>query len=283
MSVEKKTGFSFGFSKTKQKTQIVHTQAFKDETLIKTDEKIDLISSIDSKKITFQDKSLNEAKKPIVIPCPKNQTLIDKAKKSKEDVDLIDNLEKKLETTEKNGDAEAIKALIAATRDKKESKEDENLQIPIGEKLDEIKELEKVDEPNYEAIDLEQFGKAALRGMGWSEKSGIGLTNKRSFQVVEPELRPKGLGLGAGFNKKSKTDEKDSSENSNLKYRKGAYVEILTGKYQNEYGEILGFDDGLNRVLIKVFDANETVSLLQNFTKLISKSDYEALSKRRRR
>ena len=54
------------------------------------------------------------------------------------------------------------------------------------------KEVENIEEPNYETIGIEQFGLAALRGMGWNEKIGIGLTNKRSCAVFEPELRPKG-------------------------------------------------------------------------------------------
>ena len=38
-------------------------------------------------------------------------------------------------------------------------------------------------------------GLAAIRGMGWSEKNGIGLTNKRTSEMVEVELRPKGFYL----------------------------------------------------------------------------------------
>lgn len=281
MSVEKKMGFSFGFSKTKQKTQIVKTQAFQEEKKSDFSEKIDLITSIDAKKITFQDKTLNETKKPLVIPCQKNETLVEKAKKERENGSVAE-LEKKLEKCEQNGDTEAVKALLSAIREKKEVKEDENLKIPVNSELID-KNMEKIEEPNYEAIDLELFGKAALRGMGWSEKTGIGLTNKRSFQVVEPELRPRGLGLGAGFAKKQKNDHAESNDKSRLVYRKGAYVEILSGKYDREFGEIVGFDDGLNRILVKIFDTNETISLLQHLTKLISKSDYESVHKRKRK
>lgn len=280
MSVDKKMGFSFGFSKTKQKTQIVQAQVFNDDKKSDLGEKIDLITSIDSKKITFQDQNLNETKKPVVIPCAKNESLVEKAKRDRENSTVVE-LEKKLEKCEQNGDTEAVKALLAAIKEKKEVKDDENLKIPINSEEME-KNLEKIEEPNYEAIDLEMFGKAALRGMGWSEKTGIGLTNKRSFQVVEPELRPRGLGLGAGFGKKQKKNDTESNDKSKLVYRKGAYVEILSGKYDGEYGEIIGFDDGLDRILVKVFNYNESVSLLQNLTKLISKSDYDSVRKRKR-
>lgn len=49
---------------------------------------------------------------------------------------------------------------------------------------------------DYESLPVEQFGKALLRGLGWSEGEGVG----RKRQVVEPKQvirRPDRLGLGA--------------------------------------------------------------------------------------
>lgn len=291
MNLEKKTSsFSFGFSKTKQKTSVIQTAAFKEETK-KTDENIELITSIEGFKLKSLNKSSDTSKKAIVIPCQKNQTLIDtvKYKKSKDSTDLLD--ESLINSNAKSDDLEAIRALISDSRVKKEDAENTDLKIPIKEGKSEEKssEIEKVEDPNYEAIDLEQFGKAALRGMGWSEKGGIGLTNKRSCAVVEPELRPKGLGLGAAFGKKKqKTGEADQGENDSkkddsLRYVKGAYVEILNGKYKDEIAQIVSFDDGLNRILVKLVDIDQTVSLLQNFTRLVSKSEYEGSMKKKKR
>lgn len=48
----------------------------------------------------------------------------------------------------------------------------------------------------YEALPVEEFGKALLRGLGWSDGQGVG----RKRQVVEPKQvirRPDRLGLGA--------------------------------------------------------------------------------------
>ncbi len=55
------------------------------------------------------------------------------------------------------------------------------------------------DEPaNYDAVRIEDFGLAMLRGMGWSEgEPMIGRTNKAVVPARIPELRPKGVGLGA--------------------------------------------------------------------------------------
>jgi hypothetical protein len=115
--------------------------------------------------------------------------------------------------------------------------------------------------------------------MGWNEKEGLGLTNKRSFQLKDFELRPKGLGLGAGFsNKKTKTESNSSSDRSSsltLSYTKGAYVEILSGKHQDEIGHIVSFDDGLNRIMVKLARDDQTISILQTLTRLLSKSEYE--------
>ena len=66
-----------------------------------------------------------------------------------------------------------------------------------------------------------------------------------------------------------------NQQDSNLKYSKGAYVQILTGKHQDEYGQIVSFDDGLNRILVKLHESEQVVSFIQSLTRLVSKSDYK--------
>ena len=117
-------------------------------------------------------------------------------------------------------------------------------------------------------------GMAALRGMGWNEKEGIGLTNKRVSSMVEPELRPKGLGLGAGSAKKAKSDENKEETDNGLRYIKNAYVQITAGKNKNEYGQIVGFDNGLDRIIIKLGNNDQSLSFLQTCTRLVSKSEF---------
>ncbi len=128
---------------------------------------------------------------------------------------------------------------------------------------------------------------AALRGMGWNEKTGIGLTNKRSADLFIPQVRPKGLGLGAGLSNKKhrpgEDEERSSNQENSLKYVKGAYLQILSGKHQDEYGQLVSFDDGLNRILIKLHDSQETISILQSLTRLVSKSDYARATERHSR
>ena len=55
-------------------------------------------------------------------------------------------------------------------------------QIPSGfetdEKLDVSLRPEEAEMADYEAVPIEQFGMAVLRGMGWKKGVGIGRNNK---------------------------------------------------------------------------------------------------------
>ncbi len=53
------------------------------------------------------------------------------------------------------------------------------------------------DDPDYGSVPIEHFGMAILRGCGWNDGDGIGKTNRQVVPLRLPQLRPKGLGLGA--------------------------------------------------------------------------------------
>ena len=154
MSENKAMVLTFGFSKTKKQTSLV-----KSETAAKTfglesksEEKIELITSIVGKKVKPAQVNLEEEKrkKPLIIPCKKNELQI-VSSKSKENRDAVKENEKKVEVNAE--DAEAIQALMADSLHKKKEKEDQTLSIPIES------QSEIVEEPNYEAVGVEQFGK----------------------------------------------------------------------------------------------------------------------------
>jgi hypothetical protein len=276
--MEKKPALSFGFSKVKPKSTLAKndSEAFREYKKRNEEEKIEIITSIEGNRLTpLNGQSSDASKKPLVIPCQKNQLIVGEKKSQLEKV-----LDQKETTASKSDDLEAVRELLKDTKRKNEEKEKQaNMKIELNAEKAKVEEIE---EPNYEAIDLEQFGKAALRGMGWNEKEGIGLTNKRTFAFVEPELRPKGLGLGAGFNKKKERSSNEQEEESGgLKFVKGAFVQILSGKYRDDIGQIVSFDDGLNRVLVKLAISDQNVSVIQSYTKLISKSEYESLAKKK--
>lgn len=277
--VSKPLSIGFSFSKTKQKTTLIQTETVKlfkqDDSKKKSNNENDqpeLITSIEGTKVKPLNGTSKQDNKPLVIPCQKNQLLI-KSKKDTKD-DNTDSF--KIDPKANPDDVEAVKALIQDSLKRKNTeKEEDNIAISLNENG--VEEIEAVEDPNYEAVDLEKFGLAALRGMGWSEKKGIGKTNKRPSAVYEPELRPKGLGLGAGFSsKKIKTDDRnDSSRQDNLSYVKGACVEILYGKHSAQVGQIASFDDSLGRVLVKLAKNDDLISILQDHTKLLSKKDYQ--------
>ncbi len=293
-----KKGFTFGFSKTKPKINLSQTEKAKEFQLEtnKPDSNIELIKSIEGKKVNTVNKSADdEKKKPLIIPCAKNNLIFDikreeirnnkiKAEQENASSSQTEAVQPPLISNGKIDDMAAIAALIADSKKKLEEKDKVDLKIPLTE--EEKSEKARVEEPDYEKIDLEKFGIAALRGMGWSEKSGMGLSNKRSIAVYEPELRPKGLGLGAGSGtKKLRPGETESeakpAQESSLKYVKGAYVQVLNGKHANEYGQIVSFDDDLNRIIVKLASDDTTISLIQNYTKLLSKNDYLDATERR--
>ena len=165
----------------------------------------DLILSIENNKVNSTKADKNEKKVPIV-------PLLASTKRTKEDI-------------------EAIKALIAdSKKDLTENlkEKNENLKVDLNEdrQLQTTDTVETVEDPNYEQINIDDFGMACLRGMGWKETDGIGISNKRKVKMVEPELRPRGLGLGANLNKKHKGDEDQSSINDKLVIHKRSIFTI---------------------------------------------------------
>ena len=281
---KKTTTIAFGFSKTKPKTNLIqssslaNSKTFEVKTNEKDEEKIELITSLAGNKI----QSLNpvEKKGPLIIPCQEN-TLIIKSTKSQEkqqdDASTSATLLNGLAANASPEDIEAYKALLAEQESRKNTNNNQNSLVieTATEKKEKGEDEEMIEEPDYEKVEIEKFGLAVLRGMGWNEKEGIGKNGKRKVAVYEPELRPKGLGLGASVAKKVKENENEADSKDSLRYVKGALVRIEAGKYDGDYGELVGFDDGLNRILVRVHSTGDTVSLIQFVTRLVTKDEFK--------
>lgn len=130
---------------------------------------------------------------------------------------------------------------------------------------------------DYENIPVNQFGLAMLRGMGWKPDEGIG-KNKKLVPVTAPNVRPKGMGLGAdkvllasAKAAKASTNSKDEEE---LRMAKGAYVKILAGMNKNMYGQVEGFTDDSGRVLLKMAIGGRVISVNEGTVILVSKKEY---------
>lgn len=156
------------------------------------------------------------------------------------------------------------------------------------EKNEEAKEIDNAD---YDQVPIEEFGMAVLRGMGFKEAAGLGISNKKQVNVFVPESRPRGLGLGADRKilekinqlkrnlKQSGIDEKDD-----LCYEKGAFVLIEKGLHQDQYGTIESIEEDTARltVALAIGGTNrkkEVISISQYNVKLVTEKEFLKYSK----
>ncbi|KAF9417028.1 hypothetical protein HW555_005780 [Spodoptera exigua] len=266
---------SFGFMKTKKVEKPI--------TPIVNEDKREYIECVEEKSIKVIGGETATEDLPLVIPMKPN-TLItaEKLKKIAEEVErAVQEPEIKEEPVEKENvvDNEALTLEQMAVRElmqeaKKEIKVEvpDNLAIPTPAKpvLDGEKESTLDD---YESVPIQQFGMAMLRGMGWTP-------SKDGSKYKQPELRPKGLGLGADKvikdNQKKQTKDKKEEE---LVIVKNSFVKITTGKYSGYYGKVVSLDEDNGRVMVEITVKKETVSLSEFMMQAVTKSEYDRESK----
>uniref|UniRef100_A0A6M2DTQ5 Putative g-patch domain protein n=1 Tax=Xenopsylla cheopis TaxID=163159 RepID=A0A6M2DTQ5_XENCH len=273
---------SFGFSKIIKK-QDLNTTKVKNEN-------VELIACIESKTIKVVGNDLKLEKGPLVIPMKENKKpLSNLLRIIKEETGEIsgdvpsieEKVKNKVENVESQGDSlEAIAAKeIIKDLNKSETKEVKVFEVPLAKDIPLEGEKESTLD-DYENIPIGDFGLAMLRGMGWQDGQGIGKSNSQ-IKVAIPELRPKGLGLGAdrpaarnvNMNKDGKTKEET------LMIKKGAFVKILMGKHADFYGQIEGLDDDAGRIFIKLALGGNKLSLNEFMVEPVTKSEYEKNAK----
>lgn len=156
-----------------------------------------------------------------------------------------------------------------------------------------------------------------LRGMGWKPGKGIGKNEKyelcfaceilavcllhslfqhtslrdshyipthcfyRIVATVVPELRPKGMGLGADKVTLQKQNGKRQKEEEELRMEKGSFVKIIAGKQSvcNAYGQIEGFDEDAGRLIVKMALGGDTISVNECTVQAVTKAEYLKNSK----
>ncbi|XP_043470186.1 G-patch domain and KOW motifs-containing protein [Leptopilina heterotoma] len=132
---------------------------------------------------------------------------------------------------------------------------------------------------DYEQIPIEKFGEAMLRGMGWQPGKGIG-KNQKIVAAVIPELRPRGMGLGADkITIQKQIAASKVAEEGNLKLVKGAFIKIITGKQSGNYGHIEGLDDDGGRLMIKLALGGSIISINESLVQLVTKAEFDKYSK----
>lgn len=96
----------------------------------------------------------------------------------------------------------------------------------------------------------------------------------------EPELRPKGLGLGANKLVKSENakNAKDDS-GKELQLVKGAFVKIIAGTHKGNYCEVQGLDDEAGRIIVKTALKSEILTLNEFLLVTVTKDEFSKNSK----
>ncbi|XP_013140352.1 PREDICTED: G patch domain and KOW motifs-containing protein isoform X2 [Papilio polytes] len=167
-------------------------------------------------------------------------------------------------------DQMAVRELLQeAKQEKKQEVQSLNILVPSTPVIDGQKESSLDD---YEAVPVREFGMAMLRGMGWTP-------GKEGSKYKLPNLRPKGLGLGA--DKVIKDNQKNASKDNDkeLAIVKNACVKITAGKYNGCYGKVVSLDDDNGRVMVNIPVKKETVSLSEFMMQPVTKSEFDKQAK----
>ncbi|XP_045513698.1 G-patch domain and KOW motifs-containing protein [Pieris brassicae] len=255
---------SFGFMKTKKQ----------DKPIVA--EKKDYIECVEEKSIKVVGGEI-EDRAPLVIQMKPN-TLIT-AERLNQIAAKVENFE------DENPEVDNTQTI---------SPENETLdQMAARELLEEAKKIEVVDastlvvpipaQPilegkkestldDYESIPIQDFGIAMLRGMGWTP-------GKELSKYKLPQLRPKGLGLGADKVVKENQKKSTRENDEDLAIVKKAFVKITMGKYAGFYGQVVSLDEENGRAMVDISIKKETVSLSEFMMQPVSKSDYDKQSK----
>lgn len=288
MATEKPKGLSFGFIKKKENLIIRP----KSEEL-EADGDVDFVTSIDEKEI----KSViaPKRKEELVIPLIKNNNWrLSREKRMKKAENKEGVSGGKTEASEL--DNLAIQELLQDAAEAKDSWKkitttDSNVviplmfqnKVPVGFEEDENFDVSiRPEEPsmeNYEAVPVEEFGLAMLRGMGWKPGEPIGDTNKSIAAIVEPKIRPKGLGLGAEIAPPKSVGNLTKAEAKQLILGKGAYVCVQSGEHKGFYGQIECFDDDMSRATVKLALKNIHIYIPVPLLQLVDKKEFDKESK----
>ncbi|XP_076546824.1 G-patch domain and KOW motifs-containing protein-like isoform X2 [Osmia lignaria lignaria] len=294
---------SFGFVKSIKKPVLK-------STVPQEEKKVDYIECLDEKGIkvigeekkkdeplvipllgskTWHDRIINKIDADIFEPKTKEEPTDDSAKQEgKVDVpngsllpqisvkeEVIENDENKAVTLEEQAAKEIIEDLNS--KEKEQQSETKTLTLSLTDDPS-LRGTEQSTLEDYDKIPVDAFGLAMLRGMGWQPGKGIG-KNEKVVSAVIPELRPKGMGLGADkvTLQKKNTDSKKQEEE--LKIEKGTFVKIIAGKQSNNYGQIEGFDEDAGRLIIKLALGGNIISVNEFMVQPVTKSEYSKNSK----
>lgn len=133
---------------------------------------------------------------------------------------------------------------------------------------------------DYNAVPIEQFGLAMLRGMGFKADEGVGKT-KQKVNEIKVEVRPKGLGLGAIPVKKKIADVKKNAEDDVLQMKVGAYVRVVSGPYEDRYGQVKSINGDMGRITLKwaLGSDGPPQEVMEGFVELVTKKQHDEIGR----
>ncbi|XP_063539567.1 G-patch domain and KOW motifs-containing protein-like [Cydia strobilella] len=262
---------SFSFTKTKKVEKPVVA------------ERKEYIECLEEKSIKVVGGEVVEEKAPLVIAMKPNtlitaerlKQIAEEVEKGAEEVPAPGDNGAKGDNQPKNETIDQMAVRELLNEAKKEIKVEGpvlTVAVPSQPVLDGQKESTLED---YDTVPIQEFGMAMLRGMGWTASKDQQLKHK------QPELRPKGLGLGADkvIKDNQKKNVSKDKKDEELSIVKNSFVKITTGKYSGLYGKVVSLDEDNGRVMVDITIKKETVSLSEFMMQPVSKSEYDKQSK----
>ncbi|KAG5881844.1 hypothetical protein JTB14_017903 [Gonioctena quinquepunctata] len=269
---------SFGFSKSSKKVP-----AFQNKLL--PEKKVELVECFEDQSIKIKD-AVEIVDEPLVIPIRGNKrNLLDRIREAKIKTEAENNgkLEDTRPDSELTLDELAARELMKDAKKRISERVSDNKVHVLPLKEDNLP-LEGEKEPtleDYEKIPINDFGLAMLRGMGWKDGMGIGKNAVNIKVAPAPELRPKGLGLGANSVVKGEISKEPVCDKNGkaLTLQKGAFAKIIAGLHKGNYCEVQGLDDEACRVIVRTALKGEVLALNEFLVVPVTKEEYSKGSK----
>jgi hypothetical protein len=266
---------SFGFNKVTKKTEIVSKAS-------KASNSVELIDCLEDQSIKVKN-AREKTDELLIIPIQgSSNKLLDQIKKATEKrIKTEADEEKEVPDSALSLDELAARELIREAKNRGIVKNETKVfSLPLtGDKF--VAEgAEESSLEDYDSVPISDYGMAMLRGMNWKEGMPIGKRPSARTVPKVPELRPKGLGLGANkmisTSKPSQSTDKDGKE---LQLVKGAFVVIIAGNHKGHYCQVQGLDDENSRVIVKTAITNEVLNLNEFLIVPVTNEEYAKGSK----
>lgn len=286
--------FSLSFSKRIEK-KTLQPSAIRNDAPAEVKDKTENLESIEENVLKTDGKTEEEE---LVIP----MVQVDRAeifrklaeKKLEEDGDNAENKEKgkeeaqaeeKVETKILTLDEQAEAALLEESKRRLEGWTERgapsNLTIPVAEKEAENgAELYPVGKEssldNYEEVQVDNFGAALLRGMGWKKTQGIGKRNKKVVDIIDPSAKTFGL-MGSNLAGAKDREGKAAAEEEELSLQKGSYVFIHSGRQRGTYGIVESLDE--DHMLVKAAVSQAILREVELNVRVVSQKEFKDSSR----